>query len=324
MHKTLPASLVAAVLAAAAPAVAQDFVIPEVGPGRCVASCGGGSSSSSSGGGSSLNLPSGFSANSSLGREFGSGEGVEGFADRSSASGDGEAEAELRKLLESVGDGSAVAPALALAAVEVDPANVPTADLAELARQARSRRIQERARLMQQRDRYILESARHEQTAIYWEMAKLSAETLKLGADLFAIMTLPYNPMVATKVGAEVVVALNARRGFQIAQKVGEVGDALYTGYQTYQAKKGEGQTYAVFAALGAGGLKLGVDVGAGKLTDAVGKWALKATNASKKMGVADAIVQNISVGLIYMGVNAGGTSAKMGTGAALAPNGST
>jgi hypothetical protein len=177
---------------------------------------------------------------------------------------------------------------------------------------------------MQQRDRYIQESVRHEQMAIYWEMAKLSAETLKLGSDLFAIATLPFNPMVLTTQGGKLVAVAGAGRGFQIAQRVGEVGDALHTAYQTYQAKKGEGRTYAAFMAFGAGGLKLGVDIGAGKMTEAVGEWALKATNASKKMGVADAIVQNLSVGMIYMGVNAGGTAAKTGTGAALAPDGST
>jgi hypothetical protein len=101
MQRILPATLVAALAAVvvSTPASGQDFVIPEVGPGRCVASCGsgssGGSSGSSSGGGSSVNLPSGFSGNSSLSRKFGSGDGVEGFADRSSESGDGEEEREL-------------------------------------------------------------------------------------------------------------------------------------------------------------------------------------------------------------------------------------
>ena len=112
MHKTIIATLVGAVMTAAVmpgPVSGQDFVIPEVGPGRCVASCGGGGSSSgggSSGSGSSLNLPSGFSGNSGLGKEFGSGDEIEGFSDRSSASGDGEQEKTLRSLLATVPEGS--------------------------------------------------------------------------------------------------------------------------------------------------------------------------------------------------------------------------
>ena len=122
MKKTAPALLAVTVAAwfAPLPAGAQDFVIPEVGPGRCVASCGGGGSSGGGGsggsGGSSLNLPSGFSTNSGLGADFGSGDGIEGFAERSSEGGDGEQEETLRSLLASVPDGSATAPALSLSA----------------------------------------------------------------------------------------------------------------------------------------------------------------------------------------------------------------
>ena len=55
MKKTAPALLAVTVAAwfAPLPAGAQDFVIPEVGPGRCVASCGGGGSSGGGGSGGS-------------------------------------------------------------------------------------------------------------------------------------------------------------------------------------------------------------------------------------------------------------------------------
>ncbi len=127
MHRSFSVSLVATVLAAATSAAAQDFTVPDVGPSGCVAFCGGSSSSGSSGG-SSVNLPTGFSGTSSLGREFGSGEGAEGFADRSSEGGDGEQEKTLRGLLSTVPEGSTETAAAPLFSGDgggvVDPSTV--------------------------------------------------------------------------------------------------------------------------------------------------------------------------------------------------------